>query len=346
MFVYKYSFMETDLKLTYTDFKSDQNVRWCPGCGDHAVLNTVQKAMAELGLKKEEVAVISGIGCSSRFTYYMSTYGFHTIHGRGSAIASGVKVANPRLKVWQVTGDGDALAIGGNHFIHAVRRNVDLNVLLFNNQIYGLTKGQFSPTSKRGFISKTSPFGTIEHPFRPGELTIGARGHFFARTIDKELKLSVDVFKEGAMHEGTSVIEVLQNCVIYNDRVHNEITDKEFKEDRTILLEHGKPMVFGKNRDKGLVLDGINLKVVRIGENGITERDLVIHDAECEDNTMHLKLANMDYPEYPVALGVIRKVKAFTYDQAVEFQIEEVQKSSKIKSFLDLAKDGDVWEVK
>lgn len=338
--------METDLKLTYTDFKSDQNVRWCPGCGDHAVLNTVQKAMAELGLKKEEVAVISGIGCSSRFTYYMSTYGFHTIHGRGSAIASGVKVANPRLKVWQVTGDGDALAIGGNHFIHAVRRNVDLNVLLFNNQIYGLTKGQFSPTSKRGFISKTSPFGTIEHPFRPGELTIGARGHFFARTIDKELKLSVDVFKEGAMHEGTSVIEVLQNCVIYNDRVHNEITDKEFKEDRTILLEHGKPMVFGKNRDKGLVLDGINLKVVRIGENGITERDLVIHDAECEDNTMHLKLANMDYPEYPVALGVIRKVKAFTYDQAVEFQIEEVQKSSKIKSFLDLAKDGDVWEVK
>lgn len=338
--------METDLKLSYTDFKSDQNVRWCPGCGDHAILNTVQKAMAELGLKKEEVAVISGIGCSSRFTYYMSTYGFHTIHGRGSAIASGVKTANPRLKVWQVTGDGDALAIGGNHFIHSVRRNIDINVLLFNNQIYGLTKGQYSPTSKRGFISKTSPFGTIEHPFRPGELTIGARGHFFARTIDRELKLCVDVFKEGALFEGTSVIEILQNCVIYNDRVHDEITDKQFKDDRTIVLEQGKPMIFGKNRDKGLVLDGIKLKVVTIGENGITEKDLLVHDAECEDNTMHLKLANMEYPEYPVALGVIRKVKAQVYDQAMEAQIAEIQKGSKIKTFLDLAKEGDVWEVK
>lgn len=338
--------METDLKLSYTDFKSDQNVRWCPGCGDHAILNTVQKAMAELGLNKEEVAVISGIGCSSRFTYYMSTYGFHTIHGRGSAIASGVKAANPRLKVWQVTGDGDALAIGGNHFIHSVRRNIDINVLLFNNQIYGLTKGQYSPTSKRGFISKTSPFGTIEHPFRPGELTIGARGHFFARTIDRELKLCVDVFKEGALFEGTSVIEILQNCVIYNDRVHDEITDKQFKDDRTIVLEHGKPMIFGKNRDKGLVLDGIKLKVVTIGNNGVTENDLLVHDAECEDNTMHLKLANMEYPEYPVALGVIRKVKAQVYDQAMEAQIAEIQKGSKIKTFLDLAKEGDVWEVK
>lgn len=338
--------METELKFSYTDYKSDQNVRWCPGCGDHAILNTVQKAMAELGLKKEEVALISGIGCSSRFTYYMSTYGFHTIHGRGSAIASGVKVANPRLKVWQVTGDGDALAIGGNHFIHTVRRNIDLNVLLFNNKIYGLTKGQYSPTSKRGFISKTSPFGTIEHPFRPGELTIGARGHFFARTIDKELKLSVEIFKEGAMHQGTSVIEILQNCVIYNDRIHEEITDKEYKEDRTIVLEHGKPMIFGKERDKGLMLDRIKLKVVKLGENGITENDLLVHDAECEDNTLHMKLVNMEYPEFPVALGVIRKVKAPVYDQAMETQIKDVQKTTKIRSFLDLAKDGDVWEVK
>lgn len=338
--------METELKFSYTDYKSDQNVRWCPGCGDHAILNTVQKAMAELGLKKEEVALISGIGCSSRFTYYMSTYGFHTIHGRGSAIASGVKVANPHLKVWQVTGDGDALAIGGNHFIHTVRRNIDLNVLLFNNKIYGLTKGQYSPTSKRGFISKTSPFGTIEHPFRPGELTIGARGHFFARTIDKELKLSTEVFKEGALHQGTSVIEILQNCVIYNDRIHEEITDKEFKEDRTIVLEHGKPMIFGKERDKGLMLDGIKLKVVKLGENGITEKDLLVHDAECEDNTLHMKLVNMEYPEFPVALGVIRKVKAPVYDQAMEAQIKEVQKGTRIRTFLDLAKEGDVWEVK
>jgi 2-oxoglutarate ferredoxin oxidoreductase subunit beta len=333
-------------QYTFVDFKSSMNVRWCPGCGDHAILNTVQKAMAELRLIPEEVVVISGIGCSSRFTYYMNTYGFHTIHGRGSAIASGVKVANPRLKVWQITGDGDALAIGGNHFIHTVRRNMDLNIILFNNQIYGLTKGQYSPTSKHGFISKTSPFGTVEEPFRPGELTIGARGHFFARTIDRELKLCVDVFKEAAMFEGASVVEVLQNCVIYNDKTHQAITDKEFKDDRTIVLEHGKPMLFGKNKDKGLVLEGLMLKVVNMGEGGISEEDILVHDAECMDNTMHLKLANMEYPEYPVALGVIRSAKGQVYDQQVESQIERVQKDNPIKTFRDLATHGDVWEVK
>ncbi|HLW07834.1 MAG TPA: 2-oxoacid:ferredoxin oxidoreductase subunit beta, partial [Marinilabiliaceae bacterium] len=254
--------MEVKQEYTFSDFKSELSVRWCPGCGDHAILNTVQKSMAELGLKPHEVAVISGIGCSSRFTYYMNTFGFHTIHGRASAIATGVKIANPQLKVWQITGDGDALAIGGNHFIHAIRRNVNLNMILFNNQIYGLTKGQYSPTSKHGFVSKSSPFGTVEHPFRPGELTIGARGNFFARTIDKDLKLCVDVFKKAAQHEGASVVEVLQNCVIYNDKTHEAITDKEHREDRTILLEHGEPMIFGKNRDKGLILDGMTLKIV------------------------------------------------------------------------------------
>jgi len=333
-------------KLTYLDYKSNQNPRWCPGCGDHAILNSVQKAIAELELIPHEVAFISGIGCSSRFTYYMNTYGFHTIHGRAFAIASGVKSANPRLKVWQITGDGDALAIGGNHFIHCIRRNVDITILLFNNQIYGLTKGQYSPTSKKGFISKTSPFGTIEHPFRPGDLTIGARGHFFARTIDKELKISVDVFKEAALHEGTSVVEVLQNCVIYNDKVHDEITDKNFREDRTIYLEHGKPMIFGRERNKGLILNGLHLEVVTIGENGITEKDLLIHDATIEDTAMHLKLVGMEYPQYPVAIGVIRKVEAPVYDQALEAQIDAVQKITNIKTFHDLAKEGDVWEVK
>lgn len=338
--------MSETKNYTFTDYKSDQNVRWCPGCGDHAVLNTVQKAMAELHLNPEDVVVVSGIGCSSRFTYYMNTYGFHTIHGRGSAIASGVKVANPNLKVWHITGDGDALAIGGNHFIHTVRRNVDLNILLFNNQIYGLTKGQFSPTSKHGFISKTSPYGTVEFPFRPGELTIGARGHFFARTIDRELKLCVDVFKEAARHEGASVVEILQNCVIYNDKTHDAITDKEHKEDRTIILEHGKPMIFGVNRNKGFILEGINLKIVTIGENGITEKDILVHDATCEDNTLHLKLANLEYPEYPVALGVIRSVKAAVYNQELNNQINFVQRKTKIRKFRDLAIEGDVWEVK
>lgn len=332
--------------LTYVDFKSNQSVKWCPGCGDHAILNSVQKAMADLGYAQEEVAVISGIGCSSRFPYYMNAYGFHTIHGRASAVASGVKAANPRLKVWQITGDGDALAIGGNHFIHAVRRNIDLNIILFNNQIYGLTKGQYSPTSKKGFVSKTSPYGTIENPFRPGELTIGARGHFFARTIDKELKLSVDVFKDAANFSGTSVVEVLQNCVIYNDRTHEVLTEKGFKEERTIILRHGEPMIFGKNNDKGLMIEGMSLKVVTLGENGITEKDLLVHDATLVDPTLHLKLANMEYPEFPVAMGVIRAVPYATYDAEMATQIAEVQAKSKIKSFKDLAFSGDVWEVK
>ncbi|WP_430810688.1 MULTISPECIES: 2-oxoacid:ferredoxin oxidoreductase subunit beta [unclassified Carboxylicivirga] len=332
--------------MKFTDFKSDQSVKWCPGCGDHAILNSVQKAMASLGYKKEEVAVISGIGCSSRFPYYMETYGFHTIHGRGLAVASGVKVANPRLQVWQITGDGDALAIGGNHFIHGIRRNIDLNVILFNNQIYGLTKGQYSPTSKRGFISKTSPFGTVESPFRPAELCIGARGHFFARCIDTDIKHSVGVLEEAALHKGTSIVEMLQNCVIYNDKTHNAITDKAHSQDRTIKLEHGKPMLFGKERNKGLVLDGLQLKVVTLGENGVTESDILVHDAHCEDISMHLKLADMEYPDYPVALGVIRSVKAPVYDQCVEEQLAAVQEKANIKSFNDLINAGDVWDVK
>jgi 2-oxoglutarate ferredoxin oxidoreductase subunit beta len=338
--------MSDNKKLAFLEYKSDQNVRWCPGCGDHAILNSLQKTLAELKIPKDQIAVISGIGCSSRLPYYMSTYGFHTIHGRASAIASGVKLANPKLSVWQITGDGDALAIGGNHFIHVIRRNIDINIILFNNQIYGLTKGQYSPTSKRGFISKTSPFGTIEYPFRPGELTIGARGYFFARTIDKEIKLSVEVMKAASKHKGTSIVEVLQNCVIYNDNTHREITDKKFKDDRTIVLEHGKPMIFGKNRNKGLVLDGTRLKVVTIGEGGITENDILVHDAHCEDPTIHLKLADMEYPEFPVALGVIRDAEAPVYDQCFIEQMDKIKKESKIKSFRDLVTSGDVWEVK
>lgn len=332
-------------KQPFLEYKSDQNVRWCPGCGDHAILNSIQKVMAEMEVPKEDVAVISGIGCSSRLPYYMNTYGFHTIHGRASAVASGVKVANPKLHVWQISGDGDALAIGGNHFIHSIRRNVDINVILFNNQIYGLTKGQYSPTSKRGFISKTSPYGTIEYPFRPGELTIGARGYFFARTIDKDIKLSKNVMRAAAKHEGTSIVEVLQNCVIYNDNTHNEITDKRYKDDRTIVLEHGKPMIFGKERNKGLLLDGVKLKVVDVGEGGITEKDILVHDAHSEEPTIHLKLADMEYPDYPVALGVIRDAEAPVYDKCTYQQIDEIKEKSKIKSFHDLVTSGEVWKV-
>lgn len=331
--------------LTPKDFKSDQEVRWCPGCGDHAVLNAVQKALSELGIPKEKFAFISGIGCSSRFPYYLNTYGFHGIHGRASAIATGVKTANPGLSVWQITGDGDALAIGGNHFIHVVRRNVDINIILFNNEIYGLTKGQYSPTSQKGTVTKTSPFGTVEEPFSVGELVVGAKGKFFARTLDSNVSLSTQIYIEAAKHKGTSVVEVLQNCVIFNDGIHEEVTGKEVRDDRTLILRHGEPMIFGKDNDRGLILEGLKLKVVRIGDGGVAVDKILVHDATEENPGIHYMLANMKYPEYPVALGVIRAVPWPTYEKAVEEQISSIQKSSAIKCVDDLLNSGSVWKV-
>ncbi|MBV5281563.1 MAG: 2-oxoacid:ferredoxin oxidoreductase subunit beta [Paludibacter sp.] len=336
---------ETTIQYTAKDFKSDQYVRWCPGCGDYAVLNSLQKVMADLGVAPHDTAVISGIGCSSRLPYYTSSYGFHTIHGRGAAVATGVKVANPKLSVWQITGDGDCLAIGGNHFIHSVRRNVDINVLLFNNQIYGLTKGQYSPTTKKGYVTKSSPFGTVERPFRPAELTFGARGTFFARLLDVDLKNSQTAILAAARHKGTSVVECLVNCVIFNDGAHGWLAEKETRSDRLILLEHGKPMIFGKEANKGLMLDGFNLKVVTIGQNGITEADILVHDAACQDTTLQMKLALMEGPELPIAVGVIRDVEEETYDAAVEAQIVEVQAKSKVKTFDDLIATCEKWEM-
>lgn len=330
------------------DFKSPNPIRWCPGCGDYAILTCLQKALAELNVEPHNTAIISGIGCSSRLPYYMNTYGFHSIHGRASAIATGVKVANPDLSVWVATGDGDSLAIGGNHFIHAIRRNVDINILLFNNKIYGLTKGQYSPTSDRGFISKSSPYGTVEDPFRPAELTFGARGTFFARALDVDMKNQVETLVEAAKHKGTSVVEVLQNCVIFNDGIHNKISDRNWKADNTILLKHGEKMLFGKDNEKGIVLDGWNLKAVTIGEEGYTLEDVLIHDAEAQDNTLHIKLSLMDTTNgMPVALGVIRSVSAPTYEKGYENQIAEVQMKSQKKSFRDfLLSSSNVWEVK
>ncbi|HLP72687.1 MAG TPA: 2-oxoacid:ferredoxin oxidoreductase subunit beta [Bacteroidales bacterium] len=327
------------------DFKSDQEVRWCPGCGDHSVLNAVQKALSELDITKEKYAFISGIGCSSRFPYYMDTYGFHSIHGRAAAIASGVKTANPGLSVWEMTGDGDALAIGGNHFIHAIRRNIDINIILFNNEIYGLTKGQYSPTSQRGTVTKTSPFGTVEEPFSVGELVVGAKGKFFARTIDVNVALSTQIYIEAEKHRGTSVIEVLQNCVIFNDAIHDNVASKEFRDERTIILKHGEKMLFGKNNEKGLILDGLKLKVVNIGENGITEDHILVHDATEPNPGVHYMLAHMGYPDFPVALGIIRAVPGRTYDRDVADQVSEVRKTAKIKCVDDLLKSGATWEV-
>ncbi len=333
------------LEYTIKDFKSDNEVRWCPGCGDHAVLNAVQKAMASLGIKQEEFVVISGIGCSSRFPYYMSTYGFHTIHGRAAAIASGVKCANPKLCVWEITGDGDALAIGGNHFIHMIRRNINLNVILFNNKIYGLTKGQYSPTSDRGAVTKTSPQGTIENPFIPGQLVLGAGGSFFARAVDNNIKHSQEVFEAAAKHEGTSVVEVLQNCVIFNDGIHAEISDPKMREERQLFLKHGEPMIFGNLKNKGLIFEKGMLKAVTIGENGITREDILIHDVTEPNGYLHQQLIGMKLPDLPVAMGVIRAVKAPVYDQLMEKQIEEVKSRAKIKSIDDLLRSGNTWVV-
>ena len=338
------------MKYTPQDFKSNQEVKWCPGCGDFSILAAVQRAFPticeELDYTKERFVFVSGIGCASRFPYYMDTYGFHGIHGRAAAIATGVKVANPKLTVWQISGDGDALAIGGNHFIHAIRRNIDINILLHNNQIYGLTKGQYSPTSKLGKVTKTSPFGTVEHPFSPGELVLGARGTFFARSIDAEVKLTEEIMIASAKHDGTAVTEILQNCVIFNDKTHIDITDKAVRQDRTIVLRHGEPMIFGINKDKGLMLDGLQLKVVRIGEKGITEKDLLVHNAKEANPGLHMMLINMQGPDYPVALGVIRAVEDRTYDENVLNQIREVQAKCKIKCVDDLLHSGTTWEIK
>ncbi len=340
-----------EYKYIPADFKSDQEVRWCPGCGDHAILNSVQRACVSIAAKQSiphnMFTFISGIGCSSRFIYYMRTFGFHTIHGRANAIATGVKVANPELSVWVATGDGDSLAIGGNHFIHAIRRNINLNVILFNNEIYGLTKGQYSPTSKLGKITKTSPYGTVEHPFNPGELVIGAKGTFFARSIDVELKLSEDCFVAGGMHKGMSVVEVLQNCVIFNATTYSAFAgDKAARAKNTITLRHGEKMLFGENNERGIVFENMKLKAVTIGEDGYTIDNVLTHDAHTEDTTLHTMLAAMKFPELPVALGIIRCVEdTQVYDLAVEAQVKEVKATSKIKSVDDLLNSGETWEV-
>lgn len=331
--------------MTPQDFKSDQSVRWCAGCGDHAVLNSLHKAMAALGVAPEMTAVISGIGCSSRLPYYMNTYGFHTIHGRGAAVATGFKVANPAMTVWQVSGDGDGLAIGGNHFIHAVRRNVDINMLLLNNKIYGLTKGQYSPTSPRGFVSKSSPYGTTEDPFIPAELVFGARGNFFARTIDVDLATSQEVMLAAALHKGTSVVEVLQNCMIFNNGIHADITDREVRADRTIHLVHGQKMIFGADGNRGLVRDGFLVKAVEIGRDGYTIDDVLVHDAHEPSNFLHQQLAMMDGHDLPMAVGVIRDVEAPVYDEEVNRQVEEVRARKGFTALRDMILAGDTWTV-
>lgn len=333
-------------EYTANDYKKGQP-RWCPGCGDHFFLASLHKAMAEIGVAPHETAVISGIGCSSRLPHYMATYGMNTIHGRAAAIATGAKVANPKLTVWQVSGDGDGLAIGGNHFIHANRRNIDLNMILLNNRIYGLTKGQYSPTSPRGFVSKSSPYGTVEDPFRPAELCFGARGHFFARAVATDAPGTIDILKAAYQHKGSSVCEILQNCVIFNNGTHDAVYSKDGRLKNAIYVKHGEKLVFGENNEFGLMQEGFGLKVVKIGEDGVTMDDILVHDAHCLDNTLQLKLALMGENDgFPVALGVIRDVEAPTYDECVSAQIEDVKGKKKYHNFAELLETNDIWEVK
>lgn len=340
------------------DYKSDQYVRFCPGCGDHAICMALQKAMAQIGIPPHRIVVISGIGCSSRMPHYLNTYGFNTIHGRGGAVATGVKTSHPELSVWQMSGDGDCLAIGGNHFIHEIRRNVDLNICMFNNRIYGLTKGQYSPTSPKGFVSKSSPFGTVERPFIPAELVLGARGTFFARTLDVDMPTTIDCMVQAHAHKGASVIECLVNCVIFNNGTHEWIANREQRAEHSIVLKHGEKMIFGANQDKGLAMEiDPQTFIPRIIVVPADDPRVLTHNASLADPTLHRLLALMGQERFtdiadanvesalPVALGVIRNVEAETYDEAVNRQINEVREKAKAHTFDELTQSLERWDM-
>lgn len=335
----------TDAVKTYTkkDFTSDQAVRWCPGCGDYAVLAQTQKVFPDLGVDKENFVFISGIGCSSRFPYYMDTYGFHTIHGRASAIASGVKLANPDLSVWVVTGDGDGLSIGGNHTIHLLRRNLDINVMLFNNRIYGLTKGQYSPTSEVGKITKSTPMGSLDTPFNPLTLALGAGATFVSRTIDKQTKHMQAMIMRSHGHKGTSFMEIYQNCNIFNDGAFAQLTDKETKSDTVLLLENGEPMLFGAEKQKGVRLDGNTPIVVEIGDKWGVDDVLVHYES---DYVIASLLSNMTYqPDFPDPIGVLYAIEAETYEDRMVAQIDLAIEKKPSGSIQDILNSGDTWVV-
>ena len=334
-----------EIALSRKDFESDQDVRWCPGCGDYAVLAQVQKLLPTLGIPRENFAFISGIGCSSRFPYYMATYGIHGIHGRAPAIASGLKLARPELSVWVVTGDGDALAIGGNHFIHAMRRNVGLKIILLNNRIYGLTKGQYSPTSEQGKKTKTSPMGSIDRPFSPVALALGAGAGFVARAVDTDLKHLSYVLERAARHEGTAFVEVLQNCPVYNDDNYAALSNKATRPDAGIVLEHGKPLVFGKDRNKGIRLRGFGPEVVTLGEPGVTEADLLVHDEKADHSGLAFFLSQFEAPAFPVPLGVFRAFEAPAYEE-LNRQLGEQAVAARGRGNLDrLLNSGETWTI-
>jgi 2-oxoglutarate ferredoxin oxidoreductase subunit beta len=331
---------------TKKDFQTDQEVRWCPGCGDYAILNAVQSVFPELGIPREQFVVVSGIGCSSRFPYYMNTYGFHSIHGRAPAVATGIKIARPDLEVWVATGDGDSLAIGGNHTIHMLRRNVGIKVLMFNNRIYGLTKGQYSPTSEIGKKTKSTPFGTADRPFDPLALAIGAGATFVARSVDVFQNHLKETLRKTAAHRGAAYVEILQNCNIFNDGAWNEVTEKEARSEHVVELEQGKPLIFGRNRDKGIRLNGLEPEVVKLGE-GISEKDLMVHDEHNPNPNYAFVLAMMDtMPGFPTPLGIFRSWDLPRYEDVMAAQVRDITAKRGPGDIDKLLRSGDIWEVR
>ena len=335
----------TDLPvLKADDFASDQDIRWCPGCGDYSILAQMKKVLPTLGVPPEKTVFISGIGCSSRFPYYVNTYGMHSIHGRAPAVATGLKVARPDLSIWVITGDGDGLSIGGNHLMHAIRRNLDLNIVLFNNQIYGLTKGQYSPTSPLGIVTKSTPTGSVDNPIRPLSLALGCEATFVARSIDVHIKHLTTVLKRAAEHRGTSFVEVYQNCNVFNDGAFEWATNRDTKLDNVVELEHGKPLIFGKKRDKGIRLNGLRLEVVDLG-SGVPEDDLLFHDERHPDSALAFLLAQMRHPEFPEPIGVFRDVDRPIYEELVDKQLRDAEARQGRGELQSLFDAGDTWMV-
>ena len=332
------------LPLRRRDFVSDQEVRWCPGCGDYSILAQTQKTLPELDIPRENFVFVSGIGCSSRFPYYVNTYGFHGIHGRAPTLATGIKASRPELSVWVITGDGDALSIGGNHFMHTIRRNLDVNIILFNNRIYGLTKGQYSPTSEFGKKTKSTPAGSIDYPINPLCIAISNEATFVARSIDVDVKHLASILTLAARHKGVSYVEVFQNCNIFNDGAFKHFSERGYRDDRTIRLEHGKPLIFGKERDKGIRLNGLKLEVVELGR-GISESDLLVHDIHASEPHLANMLARMDYPDFPVPLGVFRSIAKPTYDELMEDQVQDAISRYGAGNLEQLLNGGDLWVV-
>ena len=332
---------ESPAPLTRKDFASPVAIRWCPGCGDYSILTAMQGVLPTLGLVKEDFVFVSGIGCSSRFPYYMNTYGFHTIHGRAPAVATGVKLSNPKLQVWVITGDGDALSIGGNHFIHALRRNVDVKIILFNNRIYGLTKGQYSPTSAVGTVSPSTPFGSVDQPLSPLSLALGAEASFVARTSDNDVKHMTEVFAAAAAHKGSALVEVMQNCVIFADKVHEPYYGRTAKQENLVYLENGKPLRYGKELEKGLVVNGLKVEA----KENPAEGEVLVHDTKDTSGTLAFMLSRLTHPDFPVPVGVFRDVERPNYTDAVRAQMEATKAKSPAPDLGKLFNSGSTWTV-